>query len=212
MLSYTIALIIALVCLSYTPSIAKIERYEFSTGESICLDKRLVIKEVVSASFGSDNKLVSIAVRLDSTVIELTPDKLMDKAYFRDLAAFVEAYPESVSLESSADLLIVDAMTRPSTEIDSMRLLDLLVPGDGTMSYVVSNSLRELVLRPTDEQLAEIFLAICWHDRSGELLCKRQFPIYGFRAGYFLGGDWEEAIEKDPQIRSHLKSQLKRCH
>lgn len=199
---------IALAC---APSLAAGEKYEFLTGETICVDKDRVVDQKVTAVFGGGHKLTSLSVRLDSTSIEMTPDKLLNDAYFGDLAAFIETHPESVSVEADGTLLKLDVVMRPPAEVDSMRLLDRLAPGDGSMSLIVSASVRDLQVDPTDQQLADIFLAKCWSDRNGGSRCQRQFPMLGFRAEYSLPGTWKGVIEKDQAIRSRLATVVKPC-
>jgi hypothetical protein len=143
----------------------------------------------------------------------MTPDKLLNDAYFHDLAAFMRAHPESVSSDASGALLKVDVVMRPPAEVDSMRLLDRLAPGDGSMSLIVSKSLRDLDDAASSyARLGDIFLATCWSDRGGESRCQRQFPILGFRAVYPLPGDWGGVIEKDREIRSRLATLVKPCN
>ena len=199
------------ISLACAPSLAAGEKYEFLTGETVCVDKDLVVDQKVTAIFGGGHKLTSVSIRLDSTLIEMTPDKLLNDAYFRDLAAFIDKHPESVSSEANGTLLKVDVVMRPPAEVDSMRLLDRLAPGDGTMSLIVSESVRDLQVNPTDQQLADIFLARCWSDPSRGSRCQRQLPILGFRAGYPLPGTWEGVIEKDQAIRSRLATAVKSC-
>lgn len=203
------ALIVS-IAVACVPSLAAGEKYEFLTGETICIDKDRVADQKVTAIFGGGDKLTSVSVRLNSTPIEMTPDKLLNEAYFRDLAAFIETHPESVSVEANGTLLKVDVVMRPPAEVDSMRLLDRLAPGDGSMSLIVSESVRDLQVDLT-ERLADIFLAKCWSDRSGGSRCRRQFPILGFRAEYSLPGTWEGVVEKDQAIRSSLATVVKSC-
>lgn len=203
--------LIVSIALACAPSLAAGEKYEFLTGETICVDKDRVVDQKVTAVFGGGHKLTSVSVRLDSTSIEMTPDKLLNDAYFRDLAAFIETHSESLSVEANGTLLKLDVVMRPPAEVDSMRLLDRLAPGDRSMSLIVSESVRDLQVDLTDQKLADIFLAKCWSDRSGGSRCQRQFPILGFRAEYSLPGTWEGVIEKDQAIRSRLATVVKPC-
>jgi hypothetical protein len=205
-------LLLVSIALACEPSFAEGKKYEFLTGESICVEKDRVVDQKVTAVFGGGHKLTSLSVRLDSTAIEMTPDKLLNDDYFHDLAAFMEAHPESVSSDASGALLKVDVLMRPPAEVDSMRLLDRLAPGDGSMSLVVSKSLRDLdQVSSLHDRLGDIFLATCWSDRGAASRCQRQFPILGFRAVYPLPGDWDGVIEEDREIRSRLATLVKPC-
>lgn len=139
------------------------------------------------------------------------PDVLLNNDYYRDIATFIELHPESVSPEGNGDLLKVDVLMRPGAEVNSMRLIDSLLPGDGTMWFIVSNSLHNLEPEVPDGQLARIFLAVCWAENSQETICKRQFPMHGFRADYFLRDDGEGVIETDKEIRSRLEAWVEPC-
>lgn len=203
--------VIVFVALACTPSCADCERYEFLGGATICGDKDRVVRQYLSGVFGGGDKLESIFVRLDSTEIQLTPDVLLNDDHYRDIATFMETHPESVGSDANGDFLKVDVSFRPSAEVDSMRLIDSLLPGDGAMWFIVSESLHDLEPDPPDGRLAEIFLALCWADTPKGPLCERRFPISGFRAEYLLPDHWEGVFERDREIRSRLEAWVKPC-
>jgi len=184
------------------------EKYEFLGGETICIDREYVVDQTITAIYGGGGKLASVSVRSGSTVIEMRPDKLLDDAFFQDLATFVQMHPDNVSDEAGGALRKIDVVIRPPAEVESKRLLDRLAPGDGSTWLVVSKSLD---VAPEYGRLAEIFLARCQRDRVGGSLCRRQFPVFGFRAEYSLSTEWEGAIEKDREVRSNMLTFVRPC-
>lgn len=194
----------ALACASFASG----EKYEFLGGETICVDKAYVVAQKITAISGGSGKLTSISVLSDRTVIELTPDKLRNDAYFRDLATFIQMHPGSASSEIAVGLRKIDVIMRPAGEVDSQRLLDRLAPGDGSMWLVVSDSIE---VGPEHGRLAEIFQATCRRGPSGASRCRRHFPILGLRADYPLPVEWEGVIERDRELRSLMARFVRPC-
>ena len=205
----TLAILLTLIVVA---SQAAAKKFEFLTGEVICLDESRVVGGEVTSAFGGRHKLESLSIRLNSTDIKMTPDKLFNDDYYRDLSTFMKLHPESVGSERDGILLKVDVAWRPAAEVSSSRLIDLLIPGDGSTSLVVSKSIRDLA-EPgsTHNPLRDIFLAICWRRGADGSQCQGRFPLLGFRAGYPLPNDWSGVIERDKQLRSELAALVKRC-
>jgi len=208
-----IASILASTVLACSPSRAADRRYEFLTGETICVDADRVVEQRITGVFGGGQKVASLSVQPDAVVLTMEPDKLFNEAYYRDLATFIETYPDSVSLDPSGAFYKLDISMRPPAEVDSLRLRDRLMPGDGSMSIVVSRSIRSLPDEAPigDAKLAEIVLVMCWSNEHGNPRCERRFPFLGFRVSYPLPGGWEMIAERDREIRSHLEKLAKSC-
>jgi hypothetical protein len=189
-------------------------RYEFLSGGTVCVDKGRVVDYEPARVLGAGGRVNGISVRVDSTAIRMMRGR-RDPAYFRDLAFFMRGHPEKVTSEANGTLLKVDVMERPAAEVHSGRVIDLLAPGDGTTPLFVSASLRETKVDLPEEQIADVFFAVCGSDRSGRTRCWREFPILGFLgflAVYELPGRWEGVIEKDQAIRSRLATMVKPCN
>lgn len=199
--------------LACAPSLATDEKYEFLTGETICVDADRVVEQKITAVFGGGQKVASLSVRPAAIVLTMEPDKLLNEAYYRDLATFIETHPDSVSLDSSGAFYELDVAMRPPAEVDSMRLRDRLIPGDGSMSFVVSKSIRDLPEDSPngDDRLAAIFLAMCWSNEHGNPHCERRFPFLGFRVSYASGPDWVTASGRDQKVRSELAKVVRSC-
>ena len=199
--------------LACAPSLAADEKYEFLTGETLCVDSDRIVEQKNTVVFGGGKKLASLSVRLDETVLKMEPDKLLNREYFLDLATFIENNPNSVSADASGAFYRLDVVMRPPAEVDSMRLRDRLAAGDGSMSIVASKSIQDLrgASLQSDDHLADIFLATCWSDERGKPRCERRFPFLGFRVSYSVPPEWETVAAKDQEVRSHLAKVVNTC-
>lgn len=211
--SCMLALVLASTPLACVPSFATDERYEFLGGETICIDADRVVERKVTAIFGGGQKVVSLSVRPNAIVLRMEADRLLNLSYYLDLATFIETHPDSVRRDSSEAFYELDVAFRPPAEVDSMRLRDRLMPGDGSMSILVSKSIRNLRddSRGGDDLLADIFLAMCWSNGPRSRRCERIFPFLGFRVSYPMLVTREIILGGDQELRSHLEKVVRRC-
>lgn len=197
------------------------EKLKFANDEVICVDEQnIVSRSVFKKWFGT--RLTSMDVRLSSNntqkgllnlpeTVRVSSDPLFNDSYFEDLKAFMGSHPMSVTYDSGMGVYKVDVAFKPAAEVDSMRLVDLLLPGDGRQwFYVGAQFLREDGLTDLSNQ----FLAMCWsRDGKGKgVFCERRIPYAGVRIGYTIDQELpEQWKEIDRKVRIELEATITDC-
>lgn len=208
-------LLFAVLTLASVACAAHAGRVEFAFvgGARLCVDEAQKVEGNLSSDFGAAGKLTAISLAVDATRVDLAPDVTFNEAYYRDLAEFIESHPANVSLDSATGIYSLDVRMRPPAEVNSMRLIDRLIPGDGSMAILVSKAVRESRdnAQLGEARLAEILIAMCWSASGESRRCERRFPFHGFRASYSLPPDGSIAAAKDTAIRQRLSGLAGPC-
>jgi hypothetical protein len=194
------------------------EECEFVGGASICVDPASVVLETPHHEPLAGGRLVGLTVQPDTTTFSVQNDPFTVRAFYTDVADFIDTHPGSVQLDPSGTFYEVDVGLVPAAEAASPRLRDSLIPGDGTILWVVSTSIRNFLENPPEDTnaFAGIFHAGCSldderRDADGNPPCGRRFPFSGFLVLYDVHPDWPTAIARDPEVRSEFSEVVRAC-
>jgi len=216
--------ILCFVCglaFSFAPLPAYSEKLKFANDEVVCVDEQKIVsrsefKEWFSARLTSvdvslfSNKSQEGSLTLPETV-RVSSDPLFNVSYFEDLKAFMSSQPKSVTYDSGIGMYKVDVAFRPAAEVDSMRLIDLLLPGDGRQWFYVGVELLQ-ENKPID--LSNLFLAMCWDqaDKDKGVFCERRIPYEGVRVGYAVDPQLQQSWKEiDREVRGKLSTTVTDC-
>jgi hypothetical protein len=196
------------------------EAYEFVGGGRICVDADDVVRAQPHHEPLARGRLVGLEVQANVTTF--TVQKAADYPkhdYYADLVDFIDGYPDSARLDPTGTFYQVDVSYLPVAEVDSSRLRDVVIPGDGTNVWIVSASIREFVNdRPRDnDSYSGIFHALCGlydsrREPDGNPFCLRQFPFSVFTVRYVPDNrDWLAAIARDAEVRAEFEAAVDVC-